>query len=365
MTHRGNMLIRRKSAEIIEWLFLFVTGFYLICQCIYNSTYVLPTYSFPDRPVFLVILYAAATLALGRMILTGLQTVRVVLTALTAVIFFFAYRTGRELFLLMIPVLMTGAAGVDYRKILKIYVAAVGSFLAVTTLCAFTGVIPNIVRAGGERFRSSWGIAYPTDFASMVLFFVMMLWLSWEQMPPALAVLSTFLSLWISLTITGSRTSALCSLLFLFFILYHMFWYRTRRGKSRISKIGKGIQLLMASSFLLFAAAYFFAVLLYAQGTKVGAAFDRIFSYRLYMTLMILRDQGISAFGSSYPQIGLGGIKIESEAYYFLDSSYAMLLIRYGWVSCDERAPLSGCSIQHVADIAVCFDNTAEASGTR
>ena len=105
MTHRGNMLIRRKSAEIIEWLFLFVTGFYLICQCIYNSTYVLPTYSFPDRPVFLVILYAAATLALGRMILTGLQTVRVVLTALTAVIFFFAYRTGRELFLLMIPVL--------------------------------------------------------------------------------------------------------------------------------------------------------------------------------------------------------------------------------------------------------------------
>ena len=333
MTHRGNMLIRRKSAEIIEWLFLFVTGFYLICQCIYNSTYVLPTYSFPDRPVFLVILYAAATLALGRMILTGLQTVRVVLTALTAVIFFFAYRTGRELFLLMIPVLMTGAAGVDYRKILKIYVAAVGSFLAVTTLCAFTGVIPNIVRAGGERFRSSWGIAYPTDFASMVLFFVMMLWLSWEQMPPALAVLSTFLSLWISLTITGSRTSALCSLLFLFFILYHMFWYRTRRGKSRISKIGKGIQLLMASSFLIFAAAYFFAVLLYAQGTKVGAAFDRIFSYRLYMTLMILRDQGISAFGSSYPQIGLGGITIESEAYYFLDSSYAMLLIRYGWVT--------------------------------
>ena len=145
MTQRGNTLIRRKSAEIIEWLFLFVTGFYLICQCIYNSTYVLPTYTFPDRPVFLAILFATALLALGRMILTGLPTIRTILTGLTAVIFFFAYRTGRELFLLMIPALAAGTAGMDYRKVLKVYAASVGSFLAVTMLCSFTGVIPNII----------------------------------------------------------------------------------------------------------------------------------------------------------------------------------------------------------------------------
>ena len=332
MTHRGDMLIKRKSAEIIEWLFLLVTGFYLICQCIYNSTYVLPTYTFPDRPAFQLILCATAILALGRMILTGLRNIRTVLIVLTAVIFFLAYRTGRELFLLMIPVLIAGVAGVDYRKVLKVYVASVGSFLAVTILCAFTGVIPNIVYAGDGRFRSSWGSAYPTDFASLVLFLVMALWLSWERMPSDLAVLSVLLSFWISLAIAGSRTSALCSLLFLVFILFHMISCRIQCGNTRASKFVKGVQLLMAFSFVFFAAAYFIAVLLYARGTKVGAAFDRMFSYRLYMTLMILRDQGISAFGSSYPQVGLGGITIEAEAYYFLDSSYAMLLIRYGWV---------------------------------
>lgn len=325
-------MIKRKSAEIIEWLFLFVTAFYLICQCIYNSTYVLPTYTFPDRPVFLVILCATVILALGRMVLTGLQSVRAVLIALTAGIFFFAYRTGRELFLLMIPMLAAGTAGIDYRKVLKVYAASVGSFLALTILCSFTGVIPNIIYAGGGRFRSSWGTAYPTDFASLVLFFVMVLWLSWEQMPEASAILAAFISIWISLAIAGSRTSALCSFLFLAAILYYMLSRRMLRRRSQVSKFSKIVQLLMAFSFVLFAAAYFFAVLLYAQGTKVGAAFDRLFSYRLYMTLMILRDQGISAFGSSYPQVGLGGITIESEAYYFLDSSYAMLLIRYGWV---------------------------------
>ena len=324
-------MTKRKSAEMIEWLFLLVTGFYLICQCIYNSTYVLPAYTFPDRPVFLVILCAAALPALGK-ILAGLRNIRTVLIAVTAAVFFFAYRTGRELFLLMIPVLAAGASGMEYRKVLKLYAASVGSFLAVTILCSFTGVIPNIVYSGGGRFRSSWGIAYPTDFASLVLFFVMTLWLSWERMPTALAILSALLSLWISLMIAGSRTSALCSLLFLVFILYNMMRRRMQGRKSGISKLGRSVQLLMVFSFLLFAAAYFLAVLLYAQGTKVGTAFDRLFSYRLYMTLMILRDQGISAFGSNYPQVGLGGITIESEAYYFLDSSYAMLLIRYGWV---------------------------------
>ncbi len=332
MTHRGNILKKQKSIEITEWLFLLVTGSYLICQCIYNSTYVLPTYTFPDRPVFQLILCATVFLALGRMTLTGLQSIRTVWIALTAAVFFFAYRTGRELFLLMIPALAAGTAGMDYRRVLKVYAASVGGFLAVTILCSFTGVIPNIIYADGGRFRSSWGIAYPTDFASLVLFFVMMLWLAWERMPGGFAVLSALLSLWISLKIAGSRTSALCSLLFLAFILYYMISRRSCTRKRQESKLGRIVQLLMVFSFLLFAAVYFLAVVLYAKGTKVGIAFDRLFSYRLYMTLMILRDQGISAFGSSYPQVGLGGISIEAEAYYFLDSSYAMLLIRYGWV---------------------------------
>ena len=332
MTRTENVSTKNKSAAILEWLLLFTIGVYLICLCVYNSTYVLPTYTFPDRPVFLLILYLAAALTLGKMILTGLWNVRTILLALTAVVFFLAYRTGRELFLLMIPVLMTGAAGMDYRKILKVYSAAVGLFLAVTILCSFTGVIPNIILAGNGHFRSSWGIAYPTDFASLVLFFVMMLWLAWEKMPEELAVLSTLLSLWAALAIAGSRTSALCGLMFLAFILYHLVLSHIQPSKSVWSKLDKGVQLLMAFSFMVFAAVYFIAVLLYAKGTGIGVTFDRLFSYRLYLTLMILRDQGISAFGSNYPQVGLGGITIESESYYFLDSSYAMLLIRYGWV---------------------------------
>ena len=330
--HTENAWTKQKASALLEWLFLLVTAIYLVCQCVYQSTYVLPSYTFPDRPVFQLILCAAAVLALGKTALNGLWNFRTGLLALTAAVFFLAYRTGRELFLLMIPVLMAGTAGVDYRKVLKVYLAAVGSFLAVTVLCSFTGVIPNIVYAGAGRFRSSWGNAYPTDFASLVLSFVMMLWLSWEKMPATLALLGGLLALWIAFAITDSRTSALCGLMFLVMILYCKVPYIIGSGKSRTSKLDKGIQLLMVFSFLFFALVYFGAVLLYAHGTKVGIAFDRLFSYRLYMTLMIVRDQGVSAFGSNYSQVGLGGATIQAGEYYFLDSSYAMLLVRYGWV---------------------------------
>ncbi len=332
MTHRGDMLIKRKSAEIIEWLFLLVTGFYLICQCIYNSTYVLPAYTFPDRPVFQLILCATAILALGRMILTGLRNIRTVLIVLAAAIFFLAYRTGRELFLLMIPVLTAGVAGVDYRKVLKVYVASVGSFLAVTILCAFTGVIENIIYTDGGRFRSSLGIAYPTDMASFVLFFVMALWLAWDGMPDSLAVFTALVSVWFSLVVAASKTSVLCSLMFLVIILTrklcgYLTIEKKERGKFKIDGF-----FLLVFSFLFFSAAFFSVMIFYARDVEAGKTLDWLLSGRLSMTLTILKDTGLQPFGSNFSQVGLGGSTIHAGTYYFLDSSYAMLLIRYGWV---------------------------------
>ena len=332
MTRTENALTKNKSAAILERLLLFTVGVYLLCLCVYNSTYVLPTYTFPDRPIFRLILCVAAVLGLGKLILSGLWSIRTGVLALTAVVFFLAYRTGRELFLLMIPVLMVGTAGMDYRRILKVYVAAVGSFLALTILCSFTGVIPNIVYVGSGRFRSSWGIAFPTDFAALVLFLALMLWLAWEKMPDGLAALSTLPALWIAIAITESRTSAMSCLLFLVIILWRLLSGQQGLGKKRLSKADKGLQILLVFSFILFAAAFWGVLVLFARKSQAAIVFDRVFSGRFAMTLMVLRDQGISAFGSNFPQVGLGGTTIQARTYYFLDSSYAMLLIRYGWV---------------------------------
>ena len=332
MLKTESVLTKRKPAEILEWLFLGTSGIYLLCQCIYNSTYVIPAYSFPNRQQFAYVLALVAIPVLLKAWLNREWSIRILFLTVTAGVCFLAYRTGRELFLLMIPLMIIGAAGMDYRRVLRMFILVVGSFLLVTVLSAFTGVIPNLVYVRGGMLRSSWGIAYPTDFASMVLYLVMMIWLAWDGLSDLFAVLGTICTFGVARFITESRTCMLCSILLLCFVLLRLLLRYLDRKTDGFGKLGKVLQLFLAFSFVFFAAVFFFALMLFAGGSGAGITLDRLLSHRLMLTLEIFRDQGLHPFGSNYSPVGLGGSVIQPENYYFLDSSYPLLLIRYGWV---------------------------------
>lgn len=322
--------------SLVDWAFLLLTGIYILCQCIYNSTYVLPAYTFPDRNWFLFLFYLCVIVVLARTLLSGEWKKRLPAAGIIAVIYFLSYRTGRELFLLMIPVLTVGAMGMDYRRVLKVYVIAVGSFLAVTVLCAFTGVILNIVHYRDGHLRSSWGIAYETDFASLVLFFVLILWIAWEKVPDVAIIAAALLSFVISYVIAESRTSELGSLFLLFFVLLYLAsgWMIQKKTIARESEsiLAKAFHLLLIISFIVFAIVFFVALAAFARGGEIGLRLDGILSNRLVQTLEVYQDQGIHAFGSSYSPVGRGGSAVQPDIIYFIDSSYPLILIRYGWV---------------------------------
>ena len=325
-----------KSVELLDIVFLCLMGVYILCRCIYNSTFVLPAYTFPGRTCFTFILYVCAAAALLRVLLIGGWLKNLLPASAMVIAYFLAYRTGRELVLLMIPILSGGAMGMDYRKILKVYVIAVGSFLAVTVLCALTGVISNIVHYRNGHLRSSMGIAYSTDFASQILFFALILWLSWERIPDEAAIALPLLSFGIAYYITESRTSELGSILFFFFVLLFIIHRRAMQKKRSVQQntggLEKGFRILLVLSFILFAAAFFVALVVFSKGGEAGLKLDRLLSNRLVQTMEVYRDQGIHPFGSSYSPIGRGGSAISPDTIYFIDSSYPLILIRYGWV---------------------------------
>ena len=328
----GTVLTRKKPIEVLEWGFLMMTGIYLLCQCLHGSTFVLPVYSFPDRQVFTRVLFVTGALVLLKVDLSGGWTARIPILFAIFGICFLAYRTGRELFLLMLPIFMIGTADMDYHRIIKVYVAVVGSFLLITILCSFTGVIPNIVNIRDGHLRSSWGIAYPTDLASMVLFCVMMIWLSDNRVPDSIAAAGALLSFWVSFAVAESRTSAMCSLLLLFFIMLRMISGMIHTETGRMGKISQVFHLLLVCSFLLFAVLFFAALAIYARGGNTGYILNRLLSNRLAQTLEIYQDQGLHPFGCNYSPIGRGGSAIQPDTIYFIDSSYPLLLIRYGWL---------------------------------
>lgn len=331
MTRTGtdNLLKCSRLKDALDNAFLLLVGVYLVCLCTLNATYVLPAYTFPDQTFFTKLFLITAFVVLLKTDSTHGWDRRLLAALFVFAIYFMAYRTGRENSLLFLPVLTLGAVGMNSRSIYKVYVAAVGGFLLVTVLSSFTGLIPNLVHFRAGHLRSSWGIAYETDFASLVLFLTLIIWLCSDRISNSTTAILALISFAISFFIADSRTAELCSvLLFLFTILSAM----ERKAGNGNDRLRKYFYSILVCSFLLFAAVFLVALVAYAQGGELGQKMDLLLSNRLAQTMEVYKDQGILPFGSNYSPIGRGGSDIQPETIYFIDSSYPLIMIRYGWV---------------------------------
>lgn len=93
------------------------------------------------------------------------------------------YRNDGYSFLRFLAVLTLGSIGCDFHKALKIYVIIIGTTLLVTVFCVLGDTITNLIYTNQNRFRSFWGIVYPTDFASYMIFLLVSAWIAWKNLP--------------------------------------------------------------------------------------------------------------------------------------------------------------------------------------
>ena len=84
------------------------------------------------------------------------------------------YVSGYD-FLVDLLILILGAYRVNFRNILKTYIAVWSVLLVVTIMGAMTGLAENLVYyqqvENGMRVRMALGICYPTDLASICRIF--------------------------------------------------------------------------------------------------------------------------------------------------------------------------------------------------
>ena len=112
-----------------------------------------------------------------------------------------------------LAVLTLGSIGCDFHKALKIYVIIIGTTLLVTVFCALGDTITNLIYTNQNRFRSSWGIVYPTDFASYMIFLLVSAWIAWKNLPDWFFLIPGAGAFIIAYNIADSNTSSYCSLL--------------------------------------------------------------------------------------------------------------------------------------------------------
>jgi len=230
------------------------------------------------------------------------------------------------------PLLMAASIGMDYKKILKICLLLQGiTILSLLITNSVTG--DGIVYVVGSRIRSSGGITgFPTDSASLVLFFCIYLFIVSEYESDYIVLIVTVISCLAARYYFYSNTSTYMSLLLALLILYSRI--EVRFSKKRLVKVVSA--LLNILSLVLMPILTIFLLVsaeLYGHGNAAMIKLSNVTHGRIGLTWEGLAASGVKPFGVKYELVGAASPGMKAIEYNFLDSSYINILIRYGWIA--------------------------------
>jgi hypothetical protein len=229
-------------------------------------------------------------------------------------------------------VLILGAKDVPFEKLVKLNCAIAGTLLVITMVSSQVGLVENLVYIRDGTSRYSFGINYPTDFTAHIFFIVMgYCYIRKEKLSffdlTAILGLSIF-----SYIFCDARTNALCLLL-----TFVVFLYLKVKNLISDKKGSKYIMNPKCSKILAFSmpiCAFFFIGLTFfyhfQRSNNIISIINNLVSGRFLLGSIGFEKYGIHLFGSSFQMFGYGGSTTPPNVYFFLDSSYVLILIRYG-----------------------------------
>lgn len=349
---RGGCMIAEQDkrfglfSKILEWLSLGAVIHY--CIFLYFET---TRFLFSYDDTFRTITFSAVVILGLLRLITGLwkesrtetdekASKQILLKGLLAVLFsipcIYLAQTFSYIPFVYLPFIAFCLYDTEINQVLKLFYVCIASLLAVTILCALSGSIRNLIYQGlGGMLRASYGIIYPTDCAAFFVYLFLFAWIVQRQKGRIHTVLMMCLALVIAYGLyayLNSRNSVICMLLTAAVVLYDRL-HDTVLCRTKAAKKAAGVvDALTVLAFPLSAILVVVMTWLYGSGSELGSRLDVILSERLTNVWASFQKYGIQAMGALTPQSGWGGIPIKTTEYEFLDSSYALLLIRYGWV---------------------------------
>lgn len=241
------------------------------------------------------------------------------------------YLAGNYQFLLFISAIMIALYDINYDEIIATQLFSVGIIIMIAVLASQLGIIMNtcFITDKASGLRNSGGFVYPTVFASVILYFCMFLWIKKKKCNDWLMLIPALVSFYVAYFVTSSRTSALCSLVFIVAIIIYNVCRLLPQDNSIVKVIRNIIMFLLYASFIVFAIITLVTALLYYNQSPLAETINSLMSNRVALAVKGAKNYGIHPFGSSFELIGGSASATE---YNFIDNSYALIVIRYGWV---------------------------------
>ncbi|MBR3274429.1 MAG: RHS repeat protein [Clostridia bacterium] len=314
----------------LETLFLALAGIYLIYRVSKSTTFRLNWPTWFET----CLMRGLIGVALARLLALGLRRWETLAALGMTLVYGMVYRNSSYAFLLFLAILTVGFIGIDHRKIFRMYLVTVGAFYVVTLLAGLMGVITNYVTTrAGRGVRSAWGMSYYTDFASLGLFILMGVWVACRKLPDWTMLLFCAGFVFLSAHIAHSNTSTFCAGLLFCAVIWHGVERRFVDRKPGLGWMKKGPELFALFGFPLLALVMFALMLMYAKGTGIGYRLNTMLSNRLLRGVEAWKSYGLKPFGTPFEQHGAGFSTFPSNIYNFVDSTYPLVLLRYGWVT--------------------------------
>jgi len=236
-------------------------------------------------------------------------------------------------FLLDIPLLMLGAMGIPGHKILKLHFWTGAITLSLALLGSATGTLRDLIYEQNGFFKHSFGIVYPTDFAARVVYLALLGWVLYPQLSlkwklTGVSVLSVIIYCFCR---AKNSTIVLCCLLI--GIIYEEWTHKSSFQSSAGGKICRKLEHGLYLGMPVLAVLMLILTKLYDPEIQWIARINHFLSNRLLLGRQMLVKYGVTAFGTPFDLIGNGGENAYRwDAYNFVDSSYELIAIRYGWV---------------------------------
>lgn len=180
----------------------------------------------------------------------------------------------------------------------------------------------------GQRARMALGICYPTDLAAYVAF-LMFTYIGFRGFDIIDLELIVMLVLsGIVYYITDARTDVVCMLfaiLLVFTVKIYLKKYTINLNNSIVKDIIIGLPFIICAGMIT-------ATVLFSSDNEIWNFIDVKFNSRLMFSKQAIEKYGITLNGQYVIEKGAGGSTESTDMYFFIDSSYISIVIKYGVV---------------------------------
>ncbi len=245
-------------------------------------------------------------------------------------LFLLSWMSTWYLFLFELAVLTIGVVDIPYKKILKVYIWCGIIIMALAMLGALTGAVRNLTYVKNKSYRHAFGICYPTDFAAHGIYLLLAIWVTYEQIPVLLSAAAMFGFAFFQYYYCVTECGEIVAFLSGIGAVYVWLVSHVKDKKSITTKLIWLVDQLLTVFMMICAGVIIWLSFRYNAENPILKWINSTISGRLSLAQDAFNKYGIKLFGTAFDMVGYGSETVKRSGYNFVDSSFCLILVRYG-----------------------------------